>query len=63
VQFDEPLNGQKIAEDILHTARTRDYGTVVVGRHGFAGLKRFFGHHVAEELVRIGKGKTIWVVE
>ena len=41
----------------------RDYGTVVVGRHSFCGLKRLFQHHVGEELVRTGKGITIWVVK
>jgi len=63
VQFDEPLNGKTIAEDLYRTAKARDYGTVVVGRHCFSGLKRLFGQHVGEELVRIGNGITIWVVE
>jgi K+-sensing histidine kinase KdpD len=62
MQFDEPLDPRDIARDILKTARERDYGTVVVGRHAFSGLKRLFHHHVGEELVRAGQGIAIWVV-
>jgi nucleotide-binding universal stress UspA family protein len=63
VKFDEPLDPKQIADDILKTASERDYGTVVVGRHTLSGLKRWFQHYVGEELVRIGKGVTVWVVE
>jgi nucleotide-binding universal stress UspA family protein len=63
VRFEEPLLPKKIARDLLKIAEERDYGTVVVGRHSFSGLKRLFQHHVGEELVRLGKGVAIWVVE
>jgi nucleotide-binding universal stress UspA family protein len=63
VQFEEPLDPRTITEHILHLARERDYGTVVVGWHAFSGLKRYFAHHVSEELVRAGRGFSIWVVE
>jgi len=63
VKFDEPLDPKQVAKDILATASKRDCGTVVVGHHTFAGLKRFFQHHVGEELVRTGNGVTVWVVE
>lgn len=63
VQFEEPLNPQHVTDHILKTARERDYGTVVVGRHSFSGLKRLFRHHVSEDLIRRGDGVTIWVVE
>jgi nucleotide-binding universal stress UspA family protein len=63
VRFEEPLNRKNMATDVLNIANERDYGTVVVGRHSFSGLKRLFQHHVGEELVRTGKGVTIWVVE
>jgi nucleotide-binding universal stress UspA family protein len=63
VQFDEPLDRKKVARDLLAAAREGDYGTVVVGRHSFSGLKRLFQHHVGEELVHTGEGITIWVVE
>ncbi len=63
VRFEEPLDRKHIANDVLKIAQERDYGTVVVGRHSFSGLRRLFQHHVGEELVRTGKGVTIWVVE
>jgi nucleotide-binding universal stress UspA family protein len=63
VRFDEPLDPKHLARDILTTAKERDFGTVVVGRHTFSGLKRFFQHHAVEELIRTGQGITIWVVE
>jgi nucleotide-binding universal stress UspA family protein len=63
VQFEEPLEPKNITEHILNTARERDYGTIVAGRHAFSGLKRLFLHHVADELVKRGEGFTVWVVE
>jgi nucleotide-binding universal stress UspA family protein len=63
VRFEEPLDRKHIAHDLLNIAKERDYGTVVVGSQSFSGLKRLFQHHVGEELVRTGKGVTIWVVE
>lgn len=63
VRFKEPLDRKQIANDVLKIAKERDYGTVVVGHHSFSGLKHLFEHHVGEELVRTGKGVTIWVVE
>jgi nucleotide-binding universal stress UspA family protein len=63
VQFDEPLDPKHVARDILKTAKERDYGTVVVGRRSFSGLRHLFQHHVGEELARTGSGITIWVVD
>jgi nucleotide-binding universal stress UspA family protein len=63
IELDEPLSRRNIARDILRTARERDYATVVVGRHAFAGWKRFFEHHIGEEMIRHGDGITTWVVE
>lgn len=63
VRFEEPLNRKNIADDLLSLAKEREYGTIVVGRHSFSGLKRLFEHHVGEELVRTGIGVTIWIVE
>ena len=64
VRFDEPLDPKKIAREILNTARQGGYGTVVVGRNSFSGLKHLFQHHhVAEELVRAGEETSIWVVD
>jgi nucleotide-binding universal stress UspA family protein len=63
VQFEEPLDPKNTTHHILKTAAERDYGTVVVGRHTFSGLKRLLRHHVAEELIRTAEGVTVWVVE
>jgi len=62
VQFEEPLNRKNIADHVLHTARERGYGTVVVGRHLFSLWESWFQQHVGERLVRTGEGMTIWVV-
>ena len=63
VQFEEPLDPKTITTHLLKIAAEQDYGTVVVGWHSFSGLRRLFRHHVGEELVRMAKGVTIWVVE
>jgi nucleotide-binding universal stress UspA family protein len=63
VQFEEPLDPKTITTHLLKIAAEQEYGTVVVGWHSFSGLRRLFRHHVGEELVRMGQGVTIWVVE
>ena len=63
VHFQEPLDATHIARDTLKMARERGYGTIVVGRHSFAGLRRLFSHDVGEELLRTGEGVTVWVVQ
>ena len=55
--------GENVVTDLLEDARTNACGTVVIGRESFTGLRRLFGHHFADELVRQGHGLTIWVVE
>ena len=63
VHFQEPLDARHIARETLKMANERGYGTIVVGRKSFAGLRRLFSHNVGEELVRTGEGTTVWVVE
>jgi nucleotide-binding universal stress UspA family protein len=63
VRFQEPLDSRHIARETLKMARERGYGTIVVARQSFAGLRRLFAHDVAEELVRRGEGVSVWVVE
>jgi nucleotide-binding universal stress UspA family protein len=63
VQFEEPLDPKQIAAHILKTAAAERCGTVVVGRHAFTGLRRLFGHHVAEDLVAHAEGRAVWIVE
>jgi nucleotide-binding universal stress UspA family protein len=52
-----------IARNIIETARSERYTTIVVGRHGHSGLKRFSMDGVTMHLIREGNGLTIWVVE
>ncbi len=63
VRWGEPVGRKELAHDLLQAAREGNYGTVVVGRGAYSGLKRLFHHHVGEELVRKGEGVTVWVVE
>lgn len=52
-----------IARNIIETARSDRYTTIVVGRHGHSGIKRFSLEGVTMHLIREGSGLTIWVVE
>jgi nucleotide-binding universal stress UspA family protein len=63
VQFEEPLDADTITNHLLECAREQDYGTVVIGRHAFVGLRRMFQSDVAEQLLDKAKGLTVWIVE
>jgi nucleotide-binding universal stress UspA family protein len=52
-----------IARNIIETARSDRYTTIVVGRHGHSGINRFSLEGVTMHLIREGSGLTIWVVE
>jgi nucleotide-binding universal stress UspA family protein len=52
-----------IARNILEKARSSGYKTIVVGRHGRSGIKRFSWGGVTQRLLRTGHDLTIWVVE
>jgi nucleotide-binding universal stress UspA family protein len=62
-RFFDPTNGASVAERIIHLARSRKCGTVVVGREAVSWFRELVRGDLAEELVRSGKGVTIWVVE
>lgn len=57
------INREDLVTDILHEARDRDCATIVIGRESFPGLKEVFVGHIADELIREGRGLTFWVVE
>jgi nucleotide-binding universal stress UspA family protein len=63
VQFSEGVEGLGAAERVLDLARTRRCGTVVVGRESVSWFRKLMTGNLAAELVRRGKGYTIWVVE
>jgi nucleotide-binding universal stress UspA family protein len=52
-----------IVHTILDEARNGGFGTIVVGRHGTTGIKRFFGGDVTDQLLRNASGFSLWVVE
>jgi nucleotide-binding universal stress UspA family protein len=63
VQFEEPLDRKRVTSAIFNAAREHNAGTIVVGRHACSGWKCLFHESVGEELIREGKGMSIWVVE
>jgi nucleotide-binding universal stress UspA family protein len=62
-QFCYPANGRARDDEILELAREHKCHTVVVGRESLSWLRKLMGSDPIEELLRRGKGFTIWVVE
>lgn len=58
-----PADGRAAISEILILARARRYRTVVLGRQSLSWLAELIHGDPAEQLVRQGKGFTIWVVE
>jgi nucleotide-binding universal stress UspA family protein len=61
--FCEPADGRAAAEDILRMARECKCQTVVAGRQSVSWFHELFSQDLAEELMRCGKGFTVWLVE
>jgi nucleotide-binding universal stress UspA family protein len=57
------VDASRATEEILRFARSRKCDTVVIGRESLSWLGGLINGDPAEELVRLGKGFTIWVVE
>ena len=57
------VDGTFAAQEILGLARTQKCDTVVIGRKSLSWLSELIHGDPAEELVRLGQGFTIWVVE
>lgn len=53
----------RATQEILSLARSRKCDTVVIGRTSLSWLNEFIHGDPVEELVRRGKGFTIWIVE
>jgi nucleotide-binding universal stress UspA family protein len=62
-QIVDTVNTQDTVLDILEAARAQQWGTVVVGRESFHGLKALVTSHVGDTLIRQAQGLTVWVVE
>jgi nucleotide-binding universal stress UspA family protein len=50
------------ASDILKEARNNDYGTVVLGRRGYSGVKEFFMGSVTSKVLQDCTGRAVWLV-
>ena len=57
------VDASRATQEILSLARLRKCDTVVIGRDSLSWLGELIHGDPAEELVRQGKGFTIWVVE
>jgi nucleotide-binding universal stress UspA family protein len=57
------VDATRATQEILSLARSRKCDTVVIGRDSLSWLGELIHGDPAEELVRQGKGFTIWVVE
>lgn len=62
-RFCYPAEGRARGDEILELAREQKCHTVVVGSESLSWLKQLLGNDPVEELLRRGKGFTIWVVE
>ena len=61
--FCYPADGRARGDEILELARKHRCHTVVVGSESLSWLRQILGSDPVEELLRRGKGFTIWVVE
>jgi nucleotide-binding universal stress UspA family protein len=58
-----PKHQENLATEILHTARAKSCGTVVIGRASFSWVQEIFRSHVSDELLEEGQGLAIWIVQ
>jgi nucleotide-binding universal stress UspA family protein len=57
------VDGSRATQEILKLAQIRKCDTVVIGRKSLSWLGELIHGDPAEDLLRQGKGFTIWVVE
>ena len=58
------VNGSRNpAGDILKEARSKGYGTIVLGRRGLSGVKAFVFGSVTKKILRQSAGLSIWIVQ
>ena len=50
------------ASDILEEARSKGYGTIVLGRRGLSGVKEFFMGSVTSKVLQDSAGLAVWIV-
>lgn len=61
--FCEPADGRAAAEDLFRIARKYRCRTVVAGRESVSWFHELFSQDFAQELLRCGKGFSVWVIE
>jgi len=61
--FCEPAEGRDAADDILQMARECKCDTVVVGRDSVSWFHELFSQQLSEEILRRGKGFSVWAIE
>lgn len=61
--FCDPGEGRNTADDILRMAGGCKCRTVVVGRESVSWFHELFSQELPEELLRRGKGFSIWIIE
>lgn len=61
--FCDPGEGRNTADDILRMAGECKCRTVVVGRESVSWFHELFSQELPEELLRRGKGFSIWIIE
>ena len=52
-----------VARNILEEVREGRYETLVLGRHGAAGQRRWFGGGVTEQILRDAAGLAVWIID
>jgi nucleotide-binding universal stress UspA family protein len=58
------VNGSRSpSDDILKEARSKGYGTIVLGRRGLSGLKAFVFGSVTKKILHQSAGLSIWIVQ
>ena len=62
-RYCDPAEGRARGDEILELATERKCHTIVVGSESLSRWRQLLGNDPVEELLRRGKGFTIWVVE
>jgi hypothetical protein len=58
-----PRHQENLVTEILHAARAKSCGTIVVGRESLPWVQEIFRSHLSDELIEEGQGLAIWIVQ
>jgi len=61
--FCEPAEGRDAADDILQMAHECKCDTVIVSRDSVSWFHELFSQELSEEILRRGKGFSVWAIE